>query len=939
MASMEFLFSPITFTALALILSFFTIKVLTRKPNINPKKSKYHPIGGTIFNQLLNFKRIHHYNTDLAAKYRTYRLITPFRNEIYTSDPANVEYMLKTNFANYGKGNYNYTLLNDLLGDGIFAVDGDKWRQQRKVSSHEFTRKNIRDFSSVVFQKNAAKLANIVSEAAKTNRSMDIRDLFMKSTLDSIFKVAFGVELDSMGGSSEEDAKFSKAFDDASAMTIYRYVDILWKIKKFLIIGSEAALKRNTEVIDNFVYKIIRNKTEQMRNSQDDTHMKKEDILSRFLLANETDQTYLRDIILNIMIAGKDTTAATLSWFIYMLCKYPAIQEKVAQEVKQATNMKHVTDVNEFANSISEEVLEKMHYLHAVLTETLRLYPAVPLDPKICFCDDTLPDGFSVRKGDMVVYQPYAMGRMRFIWGDTAEEFQPQRWLGDDGKFRPESPFKFTAFQAGPRICLGKEFAYTQMKIFSAVLLRFFVFKMSDEKKPVNYRPMMTLHIDGGLHVVAYPLALVLSFFTIKVLTRKPNINPKKSKYHPIGGTIFNQLLNFKRIHHYNTDLAAKYRTYRLITPFRNEVYTSDPANVEYMLKTNFANYGKGNYNYTLLNDLLGDGIFAVDGDKWRQQRKVSSHEFTRKNLRDFSSVVFQKNVAKLANIVSEAAKTNQSMDIQDLFMKSTLDSIFKVAFGVELDSLGGSSEEGAKFSKAFDDASAMTLYRYVDILWKIKKFLNIGSEAALKRNTEVMDNFVYKLIRNKTEQMRNSQDDTHMKKEDILSRFLLANETDPTYLRDIILNIIIAGKDTTAATLSWFIYMLCKYPTIQEKVAEEVKQATNMKHVTDVNEFANSISEEVLGKMHYLHAVLTETLRLYPAVPLDPKICFCDDTLPDGFSVRKGDMVAYQPYAMGRMRFIWGDTAEEFQPQRWLGDDGKFRPESPFKFTAFQVS
>lgn len=150
---------------------------------------------------------------------------------------------------------------------------------------------------------------------------------------------------------------------------------------------------------------------------------------------------------------------------------------------------------------MSEDALEKMQYLHAALTETLRLYPAVPVTGKLCFSDDTLPDGFSVNKGDMVCYQPYAMGRMKFIWGGDAEEYKPERWLDGDGFFRPENPFKFTAFQAGPRICLGKEFAYRQMKIFSAVLLRYFVFKLSDDKKTVNYRTMLNLHIDGGLPI------------------------------------------------------------------------------------------------------------------------------------------------------------------------------------------------------------------------------------------------------------------------------------------------------------------------------------------------------------------------------------------------------------------------------------------------------
>ncbi|CAN4125725.1 unnamed protein product [Withania somnifera] len=489
----------ITATILSLLFCGYIVHPLTKKLH---GKKRYHPIGGTIFNQLINFHRLHHYMTDLAGKYRTYRLISPFRNQIYTSDPANVEYILKTNFDNYGKGWYNNSILKDLLGDGIFTVDGDKWRKQRKLSSRDFSTRILRDFSSEVFRKNAAKFAHILSEAVKSNKIVDIQDLFMKATLDSIFRVAFGVELESMCGSNEESKKFSDAFDNASAITTWRYVDILWKIKRALRIGSEAKLRDNIRTVDAFVYKLIHRKTEQMSKPEADLSWNKEDVLSRFLQIAGTDPKYLRDIILNFIIAGKDTTAISLSWFIYVLCKYPSVQEKIVQEIKEAvTEKEDTTDITGFATNISEEALEKMQYLHAALTESLRLYPAVPVDPKICFSDDTLPDGFSVNKGDRVTYLPYAMGRMKYIWGDDAEEYKPERWLDQDGFFRPENPFKFTAFQAGPRICLGKEFAYRQMKIFSAVLLRYFVFKLSDEKKTINYKIMINLHIDGGLHV------------------------------------------------------------------------------------------------------------------------------------------------------------------------------------------------------------------------------------------------------------------------------------------------------------------------------------------------------------------------------------------------------------------------------------------------------
>ncbi|XP_062102892.1 cytochrome P450 704C1-like [Humulus lupulus] len=223
---MDILSNPVLFLALALALALtlFTIQILRKYQ----AKKKYPPVAGTIFNQLLNFKRLHHYMTDLAAKYTTYRLLSPFRHEIYTSDPVNVEYILKTNFENYGKGSYNHNILKDLLGDGIFAVDGEKWRQQRKISSYEFSTKVLRDFSSLIFGKNAAKLAKILSEVAATNQTIDIQDMSMKAILDSMFQVAFGVELDSM-----------------------------------------CSMKKKIKIINDFVFKIIRKKIALMESSKD----------------------------------------------------------------------------------------------------------------------------------------------------------------------------------------------------------------------------------------------------------------------------------------------------------------------------------------------------------------------------------------------------------------------------------------------------------------------------------------------------------------------------------------------------------------------------------------------------------------------------------------------------------------------------------------------
>ncbi|XP_044492340.1 cytochrome P450 704C1-like isoform X2 [Mangifera indica] len=395
--------------------------------------------------------------------------------------------------------------MKDLFGQGILNVDGEKWRQQRKLASLEFSTRDLQSYSCAVFKTNAVKVVKVVSEFAIAGRIFDMQDMMMKLSLDWIFKVAFGVDLNCLNGWT----KFMKALDESNALVYGRYKDPFWQIKKLLNFGSEASINNNLKVIDGFVHKLIHDKRNFLAVQQD--YSQKTDLLSRFLVASEEDpetmnDKYLRDIILNFIFASKDPSATTLSWFFYMLCKNPLVQEKIVQEVRHITGSQEneIANLDDFVANITEETLDRMQYLHAALAETMRLYPAVPLDGKCAEVDDVLPDGYRVKKGDGIYYTAYAMARMPYIWGDDAGEFRPERWL-QNGIFQPQSHFKFVSFHGGPRICLGKDLAYRQMKIASMALLHFFHFKLADDTKNLTYKTMFSLHIDGNLHLRAIP--------------------------------------------------------------------------------------------------------------------------------------------------------------------------------------------------------------------------------------------------------------------------------------------------------------------------------------------------------------------------------------------------------------------------------------------------
>ncbi|XP_074341210.1 cytochrome P450 704C1-like isoform X2 [Apium graveolens] len=505
-SKMDFIYTSSTFLIVPALLLLVIFSALMSKLYIGKSVSnpQYAPVVGTVFHQLFYYNRLHDYLTDLGKRHRTFRLLAPDQSELYTTDVQNIEHILKTSFNKYSKGDINVNIISDLFGQGIFAVDGVKWRRQRKFASHEFSTGVLRDFSCTIFRKNAAKLVKTVSEFARAGTVFDVQELLMRCALQSIFKVGFGVDLNCLEGSGEKEKAFIKAFDDSNALTFWRYVDPTWQLKRFFNIGSEASLHKNIKIIHDYVQNLISEKREV---SEMQHHT--EDILSRLLIESRKDpenmnDQYLMDVILNFILAGKDSTANTLSWFFYVVCKNPLVQERILLEIRDVFGSKYdKSSIEDFVETISDEVLEKMHYLHAALSETLRLYPAVPVNGRCSEEDDILPDGNKLKKGDGVYYISYAMGRMPHIWGDDAEDFRPERWLNSNGLFVPESPFKFIAFHAGPRICLGKDFAYRQMKILTIALLRFIQFELADEKANVTYRTMFTLHINGGLHLRA----------------------------------------------------------------------------------------------------------------------------------------------------------------------------------------------------------------------------------------------------------------------------------------------------------------------------------------------------------------------------------------------------------------------------------------------------
>lgn len=209
------------------------------------------------------------------------------------------------------------------------------------------------------------------------------------------------------------------------------------------------------------------------------------------------DDQMIRDMAISFIMAGRDTTSAAMTWLFWLLSHHPNIENQLVEEIDLESEKK-----------LNYQSLKELKFLKACLCETMRMYPPVPWDSKHAIADDYLPDGTLVRSGDRVTYFPYGMGRMEGLWGKDQFEFKPSRWLLEqDGRgsrrrgVKLVSPYKFPIFQAGPRVCLGKEMAFLQMKYAVASILSQFRIKPIAGDRPV-FMPLLTAHMAGGFKVL-----------------------------------------------------------------------------------------------------------------------------------------------------------------------------------------------------------------------------------------------------------------------------------------------------------------------------------------------------------------------------------------------------------------------------------------------------
>lgn len=395
--------------------------------------------------------------------------------------PEVVRHIFVTNHANYErKSPLMRKALEPLLGNGLFISDGETWQKHRTIETPLFSTEQIAKYSDVMIK----TTEEYVQKWSRLQQGDTLKVLpeMGQLTADIICRTLFGSEL-----SAEQAAKVVSSFAEYQAaieqMDINTFLGLPDWMPRF---GSSKVNKTKAanaaKCIHEIVDKII---AAGVKNDNKDTLLAQflqrcdDNVPSRALTTEK-----IRNELIVLFMAGHETTANTLAWAWYLISQCPDVEQRLHEEVDRV-----------FASgSATFDDFNKLIFTRAIIDETLRLYPPVPILSREATAKDTIRRR-TVPAGSIMLVVPWLLHRHEKYW-DKPNHFIPERFL-PDAPVRPDK-FAYIPFSAGPRVCLGKFFGQVESALCLAILARHFRLTLPADTA-VKHECRLTLRPENNL--------------------------------------------------------------------------------------------------------------------------------------------------------------------------------------------------------------------------------------------------------------------------------------------------------------------------------------------------------------------------------------------------------------------------------------------------------
>ncbi|KAL6161124.1 hypothetical protein ACJBU6_00255 [Exserohilum turcicum] len=412
-----------------------------------------------------------------------------------TVEPRNIEAILSTQFEDFGFGKRTNNF-GPLLGSSIFTQDGEAWKHSRAL---------IRPQLAANREQNYEVINNAVEDLIQSiqdNAVVDLQPLFFELSLNTTLYLLFGNTMGQSrnGESAAKDSEFAEAF-----LVAQEYLSHRGRLGNYYWLANPPKFQRACKITHDFIEQGIRGALDSSNASPQtpaETGEKKARTFIDALLRKTRDHKFIRDQCVSVLLAGRDTTACSLSWMFRLLVRHPQVLEKLRVEIEATIG------TGKEAPCLTRTILKRMPYLDAVIKEVLRLYPIAPVNGRTAVRTTTLPVGggpdgqapFLVRKGDVVGYFVYAMHRRKDLYGADALEFRPERW--EDGTLFRKIGYGYLPFNGGPRVCLGQEYALLMLGYTVTRLIQMFPHMSLPHDEPIEEidreRQALTLVLAPG---------------------------------------------------------------------------------------------------------------------------------------------------------------------------------------------------------------------------------------------------------------------------------------------------------------------------------------------------------------------------------------------------------------------------------------------------------
>ncbi|KAK0443576.1 cytochrome P450 [Armillaria borealis] len=418
---------------------------------------------------------------------------------VFTSEPEHIKAVLATQFRDFEKGSFVFNATKALFGVGVFSTDGEMWKFHRTMTRPFFNKERISDFDN--FERHAVSTITQIKARLREGYPVDFQDVVARFTLDSATEFLFGKDVDSISAGLPYPAgsplgdnlhfvnhpsnAFVKAFAEAQVHNMIRVKSgASWPLRE--IFGDK--VKPLRKVLDDFIQPLLsegyERKAKGVKSVESEKKLDDMTLLDR-LVEEADDSKVVQDELVNVLVAGRDSTASLLTMAVYMMCEHPDMVTRLRTEI-----------LGKVGNRLpTYEDIRGMKYLRAFLNETLRLYATVPETGRVSAVSTTLPNkgrpSYYVARDTLLTYSVFLMHRRTDLWGPDALEFDPDRFLDSRlQKYLTPNPYIFLPFNAGPRICLGQQFAYNEASYYLIRLLQnFSSFSLAQDAQPAEGVP------------------------------------------------------------------------------------------------------------------------------------------------------------------------------------------------------------------------------------------------------------------------------------------------------------------------------------------------------------------------------------------------------------------------------------------------------------------